>query len=66
MIKLQQSTQSFPAKDRAIARQRIGSVLREQNQIVLPLMRSLMKVVILDILGDGMPQRSLADEDHAG
>jgi hypothetical protein len=28
-------------------------------------MRSIMKVMMLDILGNSMPQRSLAKEDHS-
>jgi hypothetical protein len=51
--------------NRAITREWIGGVLRKQKQVVFSLMRSFMKIVMLNIFSDGMAQRRLAKEDHA-
>jgi hypothetical protein len=64
VVELEHSAQALPALDRPIARERVGSVLREEEQIVFPLMGSFM-VVMLDVLGDGVMEGSLAEEDHA-
>ena len=57
MVKFQQPSEPFPAEDRPVARERIGVVLREQEQVFLALMWPLVKVMMLDIFGDGMPER---------
>jgi RHS repeat-associated protein len=64
MVKFEQTSESFPAKNRPVAWERIGCMLREQEQVLLALMRSFVKVMMLDIFGDGMPEGSLAEENH--
>jgi hypothetical protein len=62
--KISAARQPLVASDWAVAWGRIRRMLREENQIVLALMGRFM-VVMLDVLGDGMIERSLAEEDHA-
>jgi hypothetical protein len=63
MVEPKQTSESFPANNRSIARLRVGRMEREQKPVVLPLMRPLM-LMVGNIFRDCMSKRRLAKEDH--
>ncbi len=63
MIELQQPSKTLTADDWSVARLGIGSVLREQDDIVSSLVRPL-DVVVLNEFRNRSLQRSLAEENY--
>ncbi len=64
MVEFQQSSKSFPANDWSVARERIGRLLREQQQVLFALVWSFMEAMTPDELSDGVPQRCFTEEDY--